>query len=118
MRWATKSLSKREASSGRCDAEDLEWFRECHPPFPDWRSLVSHNKGFLIDGAQPDGNTLIRPGTCAINCSNDNEVYSFHTGGATILMADGSVRFVAKSIPIDQLVALASRNGQEVISFE
>ena len=87
-------------------------------PFPTGGVWSSHNKGFLIDGAQPDGNTLVRPGTCSINCSNDNEVYSFHTGGATILMADGSVRFVASSIPIDQLVALASRNGQEVISIE
>ena len=87
-------------------------------PYPTGGVWSSHNKGFLLDGAQPDGNTLIRPGTCSINCSNDNEVYSFHTGGATILMADGSVRFVAKSIPIDQLVALASRNGQEVVSIE
>ena len=76
------------------------------------------NNQCQIDGSQPDGNTLIRPGTCSINCSNDNEVYSFHTGGAMIVMADGSVRFVSKSIAIDQLVALASRNGQEVISSE
>jgi len=87
-------------------------------PLPTGGVWASHNKGFLIDGAQPNGNTLIRPGTCSINCSNDNEVYSFHTGGATILMADGSVRFVSSSIAIEQLVALASRNGQEVISAE
>ena len=87
-------------------------------PFPTGGVWSSHNKGFLLDGSQSDGNTLIRPGTCSMNCSNDNEVYAFHTGGATILMADGSVRFVAKSIPIEQLVALASRNGQEVIAYE
>lgn len=87
-------------------------------PFPTGGVWASHNKGFLIDGALADGNTAIRPGTCSINCSNDNEVYSFHFGGAEMLMADGSVRFISASLPIDQLVALASRNGSEVISAD
>ncbi|MCG8650729.1 MAG: DUF1559 domain-containing protein [Pirellulales bacterium] len=87
-------------------------------PFPTGGVWASHNKGFLIDGAQPDGNTAIRPGTCSVNCSNDNEVYSFHAGGAHALMADGSVRFVTESLPIEQLVALVSRNGHEVVSID
>lgn len=87
-------------------------------PFPTGGAWASHSKGFLVDGAQPNGNTAIRPGTCSINCSNDNEVYSFHTGGAEILMADGSVKFVSASLPIDQLVALVSRNGGEIASAE
>ncbi|MGY8769032.1 MAG: DUF1559 domain-containing protein [Pirellulales bacterium] len=87
-------------------------------PFPTGGLWASHNKGFLIDGSQPDGNTAIRPGSCAINCSNDNEVYSFHPGGAQILLADGSVRFLSETIPIEQLVAMVSRNGGEVISFD
>jgi prepilin-type N-terminal cleavage/methylation domain-containing protein/prepilin-type processing-associated H-X9-DG protein len=87
-------------------------------PFPTGGVWSSHLKGFLIDGAQSDGNTNIRPGTCSINCSNDNEVYAFHTGGAEILMADGSVQFVAASMPIELLSALVSRNGGEVSSIE
>jgi prepilin-type N-terminal cleavage/methylation domain-containing protein len=87
-------------------------------PFPTGGVWASHNKGFLIDGAQPDGNTAIRPGTCSINCSNDNEIYSFHVGGAHALLADGSVRFLTASLPIEHLVALASRNGREVIPSE
>ncbi|MCO8121052.1 DUF1559 domain-containing protein [Stieleria sp. TO1_6] len=87
-------------------------------PFPTGGVWASHNKGFLIDGAQPDGNTLLRPGTCSINCSNDNEVYSFHVGGAYVLMADGAVRFVTASMPIEQLVALVSRNGHEIAHIE
>ncbi len=86
--------------------------------FPTGGVWPSHNKGFLIDGAQADGNTAIRPGNCSINCSNDNEVYAFHTGGAEALMADGSIRFISASLPIEQLVALASRNGSEVISTD
>ncbi len=84
-------------------------------PFPTGGVWSSHNKGFVIDGAQTDGNTAIRPGPCSINCSNDNEVYSFHVGGAHALLADGSVRFMTGSLPIEHLVALASRNGHEVI---
>lgn len=87
-------------------------------PFPTGGVWASHNKGFLVDGSQTDGNTKIRPGICSINCSNDNEVYSFHVGGAHVLMADGSVRFITSSLPIDQLAALVSRNGREVVAIE
>lgn len=87
-------------------------------PFPTGGVWASHNKGFLVDGAQDDGNTKLRPGTCSINCSNDNEVYSFHVGGAHVLMTDGAVRFLSESLPIDELVALVSRNGHEVVSLE
>lgn len=85
-------------------------------PFPTGGVWASHLKGFLIDGAQPDGNTAIRPGSCSINCSNDNEVYSFHVGGAQVLRCDGSVQFVSQSLPIDELVAMVSRNGYEVLN--
>lgn len=87
-------------------------------PFPTGGVWASHNKGFLVDGAQDDGNTAIRPGTCGVNCSNDNEVYSFHVGGAHVLMTDGAVRFVSESLPIEELVALVSRNGREVVSLD
>jgi len=87
-------------------------------PFPTGGVWASHNKGFLIDGAQGDGNTAIRPGTCGINCSNDNEVYSFHTGGSNVLMTDGSVHFLSASMDIRELVALVSRHGGEVVTLD
>lgn len=83
-------------------------------PFPTGGVWASHLKGFLVDGAQPDGNTAVSPGTCGINCSNDNEIYSFHTGGINLSMCDGSVRFVSQSLPIAELTALISRSGGEV----
>ena len=86
-------------------------------PLPTGGVWASHMKGFLIDGAQPDGNTAVRPGTCSVNCSNDNEVYSFHVGGAHVLMTDGSVSFITASLPIEQLAALVSRSGREVVSL-
>lgn len=87
-------------------------------PYPTGGVWASHLKGFLVDGAQPDGNTAINPGTCAVNCSNDNEVYSFHPGGAYVVMTDGSTRFVTESLPIEQLAAMVSRDGREVIELE
>jgi prepilin-type N-terminal cleavage/methylation domain-containing protein/prepilin-type processing-associated H-X9-DG protein len=86
-------------------------------PFPTGGVWASHNKGFLIAGAQSDGNTAIRPGGCAVNCSNDNEIYSFHPGGANALMSDGSVTFLTASSPIEQIAALVSRNGYEVVTL-
>ena len=44
----------------------------------------------------------------AINCTNDNETYSFHPGGAVHAFADGSVRFVRESIPIASYARLVS----------
>jgi prepilin-type N-terminal cleavage/methylation domain-containing protein/prepilin-type processing-associated H-X9-DG protein len=87
-------------------------------PFPTGGVWASHLKGFLIDGALPDGNTAIRPGTCSINCSNDNELYAFHTGGANVSLADGSVRMLSQSMAIIPLASLVTRNGGEVASID
>src|SRR5262249_31144309 len=43
----------------------------------------------FVQGSTPDGATKLGP--CAINCTNDREVYSFHPGGANAVFADGSV---------------------------
>jgi prepilin-type N-terminal cleavage/methylation domain-containing protein/prepilin-type processing-associated H-X9-DG protein len=63
---------------------------------------------FSIDGSNPDGTI---PGPCSINCANDSEVYSFHRGGANVVFADGSVRFLTSDIELCLLAALATRSG-------
>ncbi len=65
-------------------------------------------------GSTPDG--VVQPGPCAINCTNQREVYSFHPGGANVLMADGSVRFLKASIDIRVFARLVTRDGGEVVS--
>jgi prepilin-type processing-associated H-X9-DG protein/prepilin-type N-terminal cleavage/methylation domain-containing protein len=65
-------------------------------------------------GSTPDG--FVQPGPCAINCTNQREVYSFHPGGANVLMVDGSVRFLKASIDIRVFTSLVTRAGGEVVS--
>ncbi len=49
---------------------------------------------------------------------NNNEWASFHTGGANVLMADGSVRFVSDSTALRVIYAMGTRAGGEVASFD
>ena len=62
-------------------------------------------------GSTADG--TVTPGPCGVNCSNDFGLYSFHSGGANVLLADGSVRFLAATIDMGHLVGLITRAGGE-----
>jgi prepilin-type N-terminal cleavage/methylation domain-containing protein/prepilin-type processing-associated H-X9-DG protein len=66
-------------------------------------------------GSTPDG--ISKPGPCAINCTNDREVYSFHPGGANSVFADGSVQFLNASIDIRIFARLVTRAGGEVATI-
>ncbi|MFO0865038.1 MAG: DUF1559 domain-containing protein [Gemmataceae bacterium] len=77
---------------------------------------AEHQKTVSVGGATVDGEKTIGGGPCAINCTNDWEIYSMHTGGANGLFADGSVRFLSSGITIETLAALCSRAGGEVAS--
>ena len=70
--------------------------------------------GIILQGKTADGTANL--GTCSINCTNNGEVYSFHTGGAHAVFADGSVHFLRESINIRVLARLITRAGGEVVS--
>ena len=55
---------------------------------------AEHQKAVSVGGASADGTTTIGGGPCALNCTNDWEIYSMHPGGGNGLFADGSVRFL------------------------
>ncbi|MGL4550613.1 MAG: DUF1559 domain-containing protein [Gemmataceae bacterium] len=69
--------------------------------------------GFSVDGVQ--ANLVTTGGTCFINCTNDSEFYSFHTGGMNTCLADGSVRFISSSVAAATLAALVTAQGGDIV---
>ena len=74
---------------------------------------------FSLDGANADGSleacTPANGCTFAMNKRNNNEPYSFHTGGANFLFTDGHVVFVRDSVTLQTLAALCTMNAGEVV---
>jgi prepilin-type N-terminal cleavage/methylation domain-containing protein/prepilin-type processing-associated H-X9-DG protein len=74
----------------------------------------AHNNAHNISTFSADGTAT---GTvCAINCSNQFGVYSFHTAGANVAFADGSVRILSENVTPRVLAALITRAGGEVVN--
>lgn len=75
---------------------------------------------FSLHGAKRDGSEegCGPAGGCndSMNRRNDNEIFSFHTGGANFLFADGHVQFIRESIPLPVMATLCTAQGGEVIS--
>ncbi|WP_425615579.1 DUF1559 domain-containing protein [Anatilimnocola sp. NA78] len=69
---------------------------------------------FTLHSYANDG--LSCPGPCIMNCSNNNEAYSFHPGGINVAFADGSVRLLSESLKQATYFAMITRAGGEVIS--
>jgi Tfp pilus assembly protein PilE len=55
------------------------------------------------------------PGPCAINCTNNNETFSFHPQGALACFADGRVRFLSAQTSVTVYAFLITRAGGEVV---
>jgi prepilin-type N-terminal cleavage/methylation domain-containing protein len=70
----------------------------------------NHENDYGLDGAVSKSDRT-SPGNCVINCHNNNETYSFHSGGAMHVFADGSVRFVRDSIAPQTYAALITARG-------
>lgn len=77
----------------------------------------NHYKGgIILRGKVGDG--TLSPGQCALNCTNDREIYAFHPGGANVAFADGSVHFLKVGMDIRILARLITRTGGEVVSAD
>ena len=77
----------------------------------------SHLAGSIPQGTREgwtNGSSVVAP-ICMINCTSDNELYSFHVGGVNGLFADGSVRFINENIDPRVLVNLVCRNDGNVV---
>lgn len=63
-----------------------------------WQSYVYYtysNDASMSSTSDPTAGDLV---SCAINCYNKTQPYSFHPGGAHILFCDGSVHFVNEAL--------------------
>jgi prepilin-type processing-associated H-X9-DG protein len=88
---------------------------------------TNHEGGLaVVDGLTNDGQAV--GGPCALNCANmydpsfpnsqnpNEEIYAFHSGGANVVFADGSVRVLASNSPISVVSALVTRDAGEPIA--
>lgn len=66
-----------------------------------------------LQGFNKDGVSCF--GLCVMNCTNNGEPYSFHSGGVQSAFADGHVRFISESIDAHLFSALITAHGGEVI---
>jgi prepilin-type N-terminal cleavage/methylation domain-containing protein/prepilin-type processing-associated H-X9-DG protein len=90
-----------------------------------WADPLNYN---ATNGGDPGGSGIAAgggfmgippaPWTCANGCTNDSEIFAFHTGGSNMLFGDGSVRFVRNGLTMNQMQALLSRAGGEIIGFD
>ncbi len=61
-------------------------------------------------------NSGYRLGPCMINATSNNEIYSWHTGGANAVFGDGSVRFLHEGIAPATLIALVTRASNDILT--
>src|SRR5262249_55882380 len=84
-----------------------EWYTQGGP----W---ASGPNSIQIQGFDPT--TGKRPGPCAINCTNEKEVYSFHPAGSNAVFADGHIQFLRVGLDIRVLAAIVTRAGGEAVN--
>jgi prepilin-type processing-associated H-X9-DG protein len=77
-----------------------------------WADIFTYS---ALAGARND-DSGIRLGPCMVNCTSNNEIYSFHTGGANVLFADGSVHFLQDTATPVLVIGLVTRAGGEVVN--
>lgn len=55
---------------------------------------------------------------CTLNCTNQGEIYAFHSGGANICAGDSSTRFLAATTDLKVLYLMCARADGNVVNFE
>ncbi|MGL4419691.1 MAG: DUF1559 domain-containing protein [Gemmataceae bacterium] len=98
-----------------CAGRNLR-FIQGQPAIGSWTGgpWASPDSRLNIGGFNP-ANTTDPSGPCAVNCINDKEIYSFHSGGAMLGMGDGGVKFLKATVPLDVVLQLLTRARGEVL---
>ena len=74
-------------------------------------SHIDRDNEYILHGFNAAGTS--NPGPCHMNCTNDNEVYSFHPSGAMVLIGDGSIRFLSSNAQFKIVAAMITKQGGE-----
>ncbi len=74
---------------------------------------ADRDNAYWTHGYTQDGVNF--PGACAINCTNANEIYAFHPGGAMCLLGDASVRLVGDTVEIRIIGRLLTAAAGETV---
>jgi hypothetical protein len=72
----------------------------------------------IVRGLNLNTGNLNTGSRCTLNCTNQGEIYSFHTGGANTAAGDASTRFISASIDLKTLYLLVARSDGNPIGFE
>jgi prepilin-type N-terminal cleavage/methylation domain-containing protein len=56
------------------------------------------------------------PNKCSINCTNQGEIYSFHSGGAHGGLGDASIQFMSNSIDLRVLMLISARADGGIVT--
>jgi prepilin-type N-terminal cleavage/methylation domain-containing protein/prepilin-type processing-associated H-X9-DG protein len=78
-------------------------------------STVINNKAFPSHENTQYPQSGVSRGNSA---GNNDEIYSFHPGGANVLLGDGSVKFLKESTSVVVLRSLITLRGSEVVSAD
>jgi len=84
-----------------------------------WRWAEPDNGFGVSFKINNNNNPIGGPPTCPWvnnNCGNNDEIFSFHPGGANVLFCDGHVSFLVDTLDTRVLRKLVTRNGGEDIS--
>ena len=80
--------------------------------------VINNNKTAIASARGTTAYPAVAPAIQNNNCANNDEIFSFHPGGANVLFGDGSVRFLKETTNVLILRNLVTLAGGEVLSAD
>ncbi|MEO0531514.1 MAG: DUF1559 domain-containing protein [Planctomycetota bacterium] len=118
----------RQATDGL--SHTMMWFEDAGRPLAYYKNTQingtvsgaswADRDAFFDIGHSPNGSLVAQFGPCANlvqNCSNNNEIYSFHINAANYVFGDGSVREVRDDVDVDVFASLYTYAEEEVVDY-
>ena len=110
--------------TGEAGARPQSWkFGKRQPDVTFMNGAWAHSgNDIAVDGSNSSGSTLSNaadvPTACSVNCSNQGELYGFHSGGCVVGLGDGSVRFLKSNVSLQTLMKLCAREDGKPVSAD